>query len=96
MRPDSSFPGDHVTLLSADSFTFLYGGKRGIGLLALIVDIAVAWARIFVGVHWPFDMIGAAIVAWLACMVGSPCCRSQFPGADEIRGSRPHRLHWKR
>ncbi|MEM5401041.1 MULTISPECIES: phosphatase PAP2 family protein [Paraburkholderia] len=73
--PDSSFPSDHVTLLSAVSFTFLYGGKRGIGLLALIVDIAVAWARIFVGVHWPFDMIGAAIVAWLACMIGSPIWR---------------------
>ena len=64
-----------MTLLSADSFTFLYGGKRGIGVLALIVDVAVAWARIFVGVHWPFDMIGAAIVAWLACMVGSPFWR---------------------
>ncbi|MEX3978528.1 phosphatase PAP2 family protein [Paraburkholderia sp. EG287A] len=73
--PDSSFPSDHVTLLSAVSFTFLYGGKRGIGLLALFVDIAVAWARIFVGVHWPFDMIGAAIVAWLACMIGSPIWR---------------------
>ncbi|MCP3716733.1 phosphatase PAP2 family protein [Paraburkholderia sp. CNPSo 3281] len=73
--PDSSFPSDHVTLLFAVSFTFLSGGKRGIGLLALIVDIAVAWARIFVGVHWPFDMIGAAFVAWLACMVGSPFWR---------------------
>ncbi|MCP3707737.1 phosphatase PAP2 family protein [Paraburkholderia sp. CNPSo 3274] len=73
--PDSSFPSDHVTLLSAVSFTFLYGGKRGVGLLALIVDVAVAWARIFVGVHWPFDMIGAAIVAWLACVVGSPFWR---------------------
>jgi len=73
--PDSSFPSDHVTLLSAVSFTFLYGGKRGIGVLALIVDVAVAWARIFVGVHWPFDMVGAAIVAWLACMVGNPFWR---------------------
>lgn len=73
--PDSSFPSDHVTLLSAVSFTFLYSGKRGIGLFALIVNIAVAWARIFVGVHWPFDMIGAATVAWLACMIGSPFWR---------------------
>lgn len=73
--PDSSFPSDHVTLLSAISFTLLYGGKRGIGLLALFAGIAVAWARVFVGVHWPFDMIGAAIVAWLAYVIGSPFWR---------------------
>ncbi|WP_321946422.1 phosphatase PAP2 family protein [Paraburkholderia sp. J10-1] len=73
--PDSSFPSDHVTLLSAVAFTFLYGGKRGIGLLAVFVDIAVAWARIFVGVHWPLDMIGAAIVAWSTYVVSSPLWR---------------------
>ncbi|WP_321928819.1 phosphatase PAP2 family protein [Paraburkholderia guartelaensis] len=81
--PDSSFPSDHVTLLSAVSFTLLYGGKRGIGVLALIVDIVVAWARIFVGVHWPFDMVGAVIVAWLACMVGNPFWR--FAGMSVTR-----------
>lgn len=62
--PDSSFPSDHVTLLSAMSFTFLYNGKRRLGMMMLAVDIAVAWSRIFVGVHFPFDMIGGAIVAW--------------------------------
>ncbi|WP_395062342.1 phosphatase PAP2 family protein [Paraburkholderia silvatlantica] len=72
---DSSFPSDHVTLLSAVSFTLLYGGRRGVAWLVLIVDIAVAWARLFVGLHWPFDMIGAAIVAWLACMIVSPFWR---------------------
>jgi undecaprenyl-diphosphatase len=70
--PDSSFPSDHATLLSAISFTLFYAGKRRLGLL---VDIAVAWARLFVGVHFPFDMIGAAIVAWIAYMLGSPFWR---------------------
>ena len=69
---DSSFPSDHVTLLSAISFTFFYGGKRQLGLLALAVDLAVAWARVFVGVHFPLDMLGAAAVAWLACVLGKP------------------------
>ncbi|MCW3663681.1 phosphatase PAP2 family protein [Burkholderia cenocepacia] len=73
--PDSSFPSDHATLLSAISLTLFYGGKRRLGLLALIVDIAVGWSRVFVGVHFPFDMAGAAIVAWIACMLGSPFWR---------------------
>ena len=73
--PDSSFPSDHATLLSAISFTLLSGGKRRTGLLVLSVDIAVAWARVFIGVHWPFDMVGAVIVASLACMLGSALWR---------------------
>ncbi len=69
--PDSSFPSDHVTLLSAISFTFLYGGKRSLGALFLAVDIAVAWSRVFVGVHFPFDIVGAAGVAWLSYVLSS-------------------------
>jgi undecaprenyl-diphosphatase len=38
----------------------------------LIVDLAVAWARVFIGVHFPLDMLGAAVIAWLACMLIKP------------------------
>lgn len=69
--PDSSFPSDHVTLLSAVSFTFLYSGLRLPGLFILAVDIAVAWSRVFVGVHFPFDMVGAASVAWITYALSS-------------------------
>lgn len=70
--PDSSFPSDHATLLSALSFTFFQGGKRQLGLFMLVVDLAVAWARVFIGVHFPFDMLGAALVAGLACLLVKP------------------------
>ena len=73
--PDSSFPSDHATLLSAISFTFFYRGKRLVGMLALAVDIAVAWARVFVGVHFPFDMAGAAMIAWLTYVLSLPLWR---------------------
>ncbi|MDI9700811.1 phosphatase PAP2 family protein [Burkholderia cenocepacia] len=73
--PDSSFPSDHATLLSAISFTLLYARERRLGLFALLVDVAVAWARVFVGVHWPFDMIGAVIVAGAASILVSPLWR---------------------
>jgi undecaprenyl-diphosphatase len=70
--PDSSFPSDHATLLSAMACTLLYGAERRLGWLMLIVDVAVAWARVFVGVHFPFDMVGAAIIAWVTYILGSP------------------------
>lgn len=73
--PDSSFPSDHATLLSAISFTFFYSGRRLLGMLALAVDIAIAWARVFVGVHFPFDMAGAAMIAWLTYVLSVPLWR---------------------
>ena len=61
---DSSFPSDHLTLIWAVAFSLLLHRRTrfagwGLGLLGL----PVAWARIYLGVHFPLDMLGAALVA---------------------------------
>lgn len=61
--PDSSFPSDHVTILTTIGLTLLSGGALRLAIAVLMLDLAVAWARIFVGVHFPLDMLGAAVVA---------------------------------
>jgi undecaprenyl-diphosphatase len=70
--PNASFPSDHLTLVWAVSFSFLMHGPTRIpGLLLALLGLPIAWARIYVGVHWPLDMLGAAgmslLIAWL-CM----------------------------
>lgn len=67
--PDSSFPSDHATILFALAFTLLVAGFRKMSMAALASAMAVAWARIFLGVHFPLDMAGAALVAALALVV---------------------------
>ena len=70
---DSSFPSDHLTLLWAVAFSFLmYRSLRmaGLALALALLGLPVAWARTYLGVHFPLDMVGAALVgglsAWLA------------------------------
>lgn len=68
---DSSFPSDHLTLFWAVSFSFLlHSGQRRASLALTVLGIPVAWARVYVGVHFPIDMLGsilvAALSAWLA------------------------------
>ena len=68
---DSSFPSDHLTLLWAVAFSFLmHRSPRMAGMTLALLGLPVAWARIYLGVHFPLDMIGAALVAalsaWLA------------------------------
>ena len=60
---DSSFPSDHMTLFTGIGISLLLGRERLFGLLALATGLGVAWARIFLGLHFPLDMLGAVGVA---------------------------------
>ncbi|RUQ33150.1 MAG: undecaprenyl-diphosphatase [Candidatus Competibacteraceae bacterium] len=64
---DSSFPSDHLTLWWAVAFSLLLqrGSQRSGATLALS-GIPIAWARIYLGVHFPLDMLGAAVIAALS------------------------------
>ncbi|HEX7932063.1 MAG TPA: phosphatase PAP2 family protein [Paraburkholderia sp.] len=70
--PDSSFPSDHGTVFESAALTLLLGGVRRYGVPLLIAGLAVAWARIFVGVHFPLDMVGAAAVACVTYALIAP------------------------
>lgn len=73
--PDSSFPSDHATVFTGIAVTLLAGGMRILGGLTLLAGVAVAWARIFLGVHFPLDMLGAAAVACATYAVIVPLWR---------------------
>lgn len=70
--PDSSFPSDHATVFAGIALTLLLGGARGLGGFTLVAGVAVAWARVFLGVHFPLDMLGAVVVAGVAYFLLAP------------------------
>jgi undecaprenyl-diphosphatase len=72
---DSSFPSDHVTVFSSIGLSLLLGGAVRSGLLTLIAGLVVAWSRVFLGVHFPMDMLGAIGVACLTYMAVVPVWR---------------------
>src|ERR671927_1677237 len=70
-RPSSSFPSNHATIFLTYAATLaLYGLGR---LAATVTGLAllVAWSRIYLGVHFPFDMLGAAAVSAVAAFVSN-------------------------
>lgn len=60
-KPDSSFPSDHAAGSFGFAIGLLFAGISD-GLWALLLALAVAWARVFVGVHWPTDVLVGALV----------------------------------
>lgn len=68
--PDSSFPSDHATLMAAVAVSLLLVRETRIaGLVLALLWLPMAWARVYVGVHFPSDLIGGALVGTLAALI---------------------------
>ena len=69
---DSSFPSDHMTVFGGIGLTLLFDGAIAWGIGTLLAGLCVAWARVFLGVHFPLDMAGALSVAAIVYALVSP------------------------
>ncbi len=57
----ASFPSGHVTFLFALA-TAIYFINKKIGIAFFILSFLVGLGRVFVGLHYPFDILGGMIV----------------------------------
>lgn len=64
--PENSFPSDHATLMFALAFGLIAAPplRRAGGILVMLA-LAVSWARIYLGAHYPSDILGGAVLAAL-------------------------------
>jgi undecaprenyl-diphosphatase len=70
---DSSFPSDHVTFLVAVGLGLLtWTHERRAGILVLALAVPVAWSRVFLGVHFPLDILGAIPIAAIGILLMMP------------------------
>lgn len=62
---DNGFPSDHGLVMFSTAFALFTLRRIRLALLMLLAALPVVWSRIFLGVHFPLDMVGAAAVAAL-------------------------------
>jgi undecaprenyl-diphosphatase len=58
---DSSFVSDHSVLVFSIAFVFMLRGEK-LKYIALLWAVLVGISRLYVGVHFPLDVIGAAVI----------------------------------
>ncbi len=67
--PETSFPSDHVTFLWSLGFGLLVTRPlRGLGVAIAGLGLATAWARIYLGVHFPLDMAASLGISLASAM----------------------------
>lgn len=87
--PETSFPSDHATFLWSLGFGLLIApGLRWMGFIIVLAGAVTAWARVFLGVHFPLDMAGSLLIsivaAFLASTIAHHLDRRIFPTIEEI------------
>lgn len=61
---DNSFPSDHGTFMWGLGFSLVAtAAARRWGVAVWLAGLLVAWARIYLGVHYPIDMAASLLVA---------------------------------
>lgn len=68
--PETSFPSDHTTFMLSIAFMFLYFKKtRTIGIILSMIALVGGISRVFIGVHYPFDIFGSIVVALISSYI---------------------------
>jgi len=67
---DSSFPSDHTTFMLALSWSLtMFKNTKKWGINMLTFGIILGLCRVFEGIHYPFDILGAAVMGYFSARI---------------------------
>lgn len=62
---DNGFPSEHASVSFAVAGTLIWW-RRSVGFFAISVAGLIGFARVFVGVHWPSDIVAGAAIGMVS------------------------------
>ncbi|MCI1268522.1 MAG: phosphatase PAP2 family protein [Ruminococcus sp.] len=66
---DWSFPSGHTTSSFAAALVIAYYMPKRYGIAAIILAVLIAYSRLYVGVHYPSDVVGGIICGAIAALL---------------------------
>ena len=68
LHSDASFPSRHTSIMSAIAFSYVFTKSKFV-LLFILLMLWVGISRIYVGVHYPLDIIGGILVGFASILI---------------------------
>lgn len=92
-QKDFSFPSGHTTNALACAWVLLRMAPKKYGVPAMVLAVLIALSRLYVGVHYPTDVLGGAVIGIASAIVALAMYRrfgAKLPekwfGADALKG----------
>ena len=63
-----SFPSGHATIFFAIAMAVYFFNKK-LGIIFFISAVLMSFARIFIGIHWPSDVLAGAIIGIISGII---------------------------
>lgn len=67
-KADASFPSRHTSIVSAIAFAYTYYKSKW-AILFLLALLLVGISRVYVGVHYPMDILGGIAVGVISLLI---------------------------
>lgn len=72
-EPTASFPSNHLSFIwGLCAGLYLHAARRRAAWILGLLGLPVAWARIYMGIHFPLDMAGALATGIIAALLSMP------------------------
>ena len=60
-HPENSFPSQHTAAMFAAALPLIYRERDRIGGIMLLAAALTGFSRVYIGEHWPVDILGAVV-----------------------------------
>jgi membrane-associated phospholipid phosphatase len=87
---DYSFPSDHTTVAVALAVG-LWIVSRKLGIIAAILAVIEGFSRVYLGQHYPHDVLGGAILSTAVLLIGWPLARRPLTSLVTVLEATPLR-----
>ncbi|MGY5100476.1 phosphatase PAP2 family protein [Streptomyces sp. 900105245] len=77
---DWSFPSNHAAIAAAAAVALLFVSRR-LGALAVVATCAMAVSRVWVGAHYPHDVLAGVVVGAVAALLAMSALRGRAQAA---------------
>ncbi|MEV5482239.1 MULTISPECIES: phosphatase PAP2 family protein [Streptomyces] len=84
---DWSFPSNHSAIAAAAAVALLLGDRQ-LGRIAVPAAFLMAASRVWVGAHYPHDVVVGLLVGALVARLATPLARHAGPTVERIRATR--------